>query len=130
MNSNLIDQQKLLEAGYKQSKSPTTGYGDQLFQKRVRQGSATLYFIDFCEYDFTPYRDRLPPGTPGLTYEPRAQFTTGNADTFNVAMLLKPGDRLEDVERFFEKIFWAMGCRPYDGEIHPLISLAAQGKTL
>ena len=123
----MITREDLLAAGYRRY-SASDGYGDALFQKSIWRGDTKLYSIDFCEYDFTKYKDRMPSEDPLIHFEPRGQFNTLDDRCFNITMIIGSTMTIAQVEEFFARIFWSMDCRPYEGRIHPLTRIAAQGE--
>lgn len=117
-----ITAENLKAAGYR-SYNPCRDRSTRLYQKSFYAGEANLYAINFHEYDFRG----LPFVGPEITYEPEAQLVR-DGTTFNVTMLTTSRDSVADVEAFFRNVFWTLGCRPYEGELPPLVALASQAE--
>jgi hypothetical protein len=109
-------------AGYKRHDKPPQGYGDALYQKCIRLDGAKLYYINMCMYDFRG--DHPPRDEYQVRFEPRGQFKLPDGAYFNVTLLLHKGHDVAYVEDFFARVFWGLGCLPYEGDVGPLTRVA------
>ena len=105
-----LTRESLLAAGYHfhQPAMPWKN-SDGFFQKRIKCGDETLYFVNILWYDRTKYATELAPDG----WQPEVQFRNA-VGTFNVDLI--GVDSLEAIEQFFQGVYEKMECKAYDDE--------------
>lgn len=111
-----MTEQELLDAGYKKhSRSNSwTRSADFLFQKAIWGDGVKQYFINIWQYVHTHLVlssvHRQEPG-----YECEVQFGTYQGRVADVTLFSGEMD-VASVEEFYERMFHAMGFKPYGEE--------------
>lgn len=99
----MITREKLIAAGYKHfNQSHIKEYTDSFLQKRFDDEYGKRYFITIVEYNH---------GVDKLYYIPFTEFES-HGTTFDIEMY-NPGS-VEQMEKFFENIWFKMDCNYYE----------------
>ena len=86
---------------------------DTLLQKCIRDKEGNrLYFINVWCYDWTKYSNHSLPDNK-FSIQPDVQFDAHGDKTFDVT-LHNAYAGVGEIEAFFEKVYLAMGCEPYE----------------
>ena len=105
---------EILEAnGYKKYSGYISEYFKSLYQKCIRDENGNKkYYIDVLEWDLSELEARAGTRLTGVRYEAKAQLECKDGNTVNIEML--SGWELEDMEKFFEKMFRTGWFQKYD----------------
>lgn len=101
----IITKKVLEKSGYKSfplaatnpSSNPSLGWSKVFYDSTNRK----KYFIVFIEYNFPSYS----------MFSLNVRMYTED-HSFELNYIIEPGDTLQDVERFYEKVYVALNCVP------------------
>jgi hypothetical protein len=110
--SEIVTAEGLEKAGYRrfdQKGSTRAGEGGfvALWQKRIEDDLGTRYFVNFTEYDLTPF-------TGCHSFHADVQFNFTNGGFSNVTHSVNK-QTIEDVEDYFNLIWETIGMGYYEG---------------
>ena len=110
----MITVQALLDGGYRKYKSLRPGTR-ALYQKRIKTGDKTRYFINVDEWDWDPYPQMAEAvkARNALSVNCRMYMHLNGYDVeANIDLLLEPDLTVTDVEAFYENAYERLGCVP------------------
>lgn len=108
---NVITQEQLKLAGYKPfTQRNLKEFTNSFWQKRFDDTKGKKYFITIAEYDNSNYKE-LFKLRGKYSFQPETQFES-NGVTFDVQM--HAPKCIEEMEAFFEKMWYNLSCDYYE----------------
>jgi hypothetical protein len=113
----MITADQLLAAGYRAFKQDNAVADNLLYQKRIRDGEATLYFLNVTIWNFGKhFPDRVKTNSVQVScetqlYPPESDQLVGSGG-FKLELSLQDTATIEEMERFYDHAYRAMSCVP------------------
>lgn len=122
-----LSHEALMSAGYSRhyrpGEDPWLNWSQALYQKRIRVGQDTAYFINVYWYDFRAFH---PSNPDGWKIEVQFHPYDDSHPTFNVNLLHDEDMTPESIEAWYANVYRALGCSPH--ERSPMSESPASGR--